>query len=64
VDPSDADIAAAQELSYRWTERQFEIGKGILRYIPEARGHGIRNTGLQAYVDADFNATTNRQQVG
>jgi hypothetical protein len=89
VDPSDADIAAAQELPYReltgslqylstmtrpditfavnkmssfnsgWTEKHFEICKGILRYIAGTRRHGIRlggpSTGLQAYVDADFN---------
>lgn len=43
-----------------WTEKYFEICKGILRYIAGTRTHGIRlggtEDGLQAYVDADWNA--------
>lgn len=43
-----------------WTEKHYEICKGILRYIPGTRNHGIRlggtEDGLQAFVDADWNA--------
>lgn len=43
-----------------WTEKHYEISKGILRYISGTRTAGIRlggtEDGLQGYVDADWNA--------
>jgi hypothetical protein len=68
----DIAFAVNKMSSYnnKWTAKHFEICKGILRYIAGTKDIGLRLggtlTGLEAYVDADFNAcvTTRKSTTG